>query len=81
MSEFNAVPSAAPRDRSIEARRAPRLEKFKRERRILDFLNRGVSIAEIAAREDVSVKHMRALVSELLAERMPEPRAEFSRFR
>ncbi len=77
MSVSIAVPSAAPRDRSIEARRASRVEKFRRERRILDFLNRGVTIAEIAAREGVTAKHMRALVRELLADRMPEPPAEF----
>ena len=29
--------------------RAARLEKFKRERLIVDYLNRGVSVAEIAA--------------------------------
>ena len=53
------------------------MAKFKRERRILDLLNRGVSVAEIAAREGVREKSMRALVREILARRMPEPPAEF----
>ena len=41
------------------------------------WLARGVSVAEIAAREEVTEKRMRALVSEILARRMPEPPAEF----
>ncbi len=78
MSEFTeAVPPAPVRKRSIEARRAARVAKARRERRIVDLLNRGVSVAEIAAREEVTEKRMRALVSEILARRMPEPPAEF----
>ena len=38
------------RDRSIEARRAARAAKAGRERLIVDCLNRGLSMAEIAAR-------------------------------
>ena len=53
------------------------LPTARRERRIVDLLNRGVSVAEIAAREEVTEKRMRALVSEILARRMPEPPAEF----
>ena len=71
------VPPAQVRDRSIEARRAARLARARRERRIVDLLNRGVSVAEIAAREEVTEKRMRALVSEILARRMPKPPAEF----
>src|SRR5271157_3889183 len=78
MSVFaESVPPAPLRDRSIEARRAARQAKARRERRIVDFLNRGVSVAEIAAREEVTEKRMRALVSGILARRMPEPPAEF----
>ena len=78
MSRFaETVSPAAVRNRSIEARRAARVAKAKRERRIVDLLNRGVSVAEIAAREEVTEKRMRALVSEILARRMPEPPAEF----
>src|SRR5208337_65113 len=59
------------------ARRAARLEKAKRERLIVDLLNCGVAVAEIAARLGVTEKRMRALISEILARRMPEPPAEF----
>ena len=41
------------------------------------MLNRGVSIPEIAAREGVTEKRMRAVVRNILARRMPEPPAEF----
>src|SRR5208337_4065815 len=71
------IPLAPARSRSIEARRAARLMKARREGRIVDFLNRGVSVAEIAAREEVTEKRMRALISGILARRMPEPPAEF----
>jgi DNA-binding NarL/FixJ family response regulator len=54
-----SVETAPPRDRSIETRRAARLAKAGRERRILDLLNRGVSVAEIAAVEGVTEKRMR----------------------
>ncbi len=78
MSGFaETVPPAAARNRSIEARRAAGLAKEGRERRIVGLLNGGVSVAEIAAREDVTQKRMRALISEILARRMPEPSAEF----
>ena len=42
-----------PRDRSIEARRAGQA-KFERERLIVDSLNRGLSVAEIAQRIGVT---------------------------
>ena len=71
------APPAPVGNRSIEARRAARLAKARREGRIVELLNRGVSVAEIAAREGVTEKRMRALVSEILARRMPEPPAEF----
>ncbi len=53
------------------------MAKFGRERRIVDLLNRGVTVAEIADREGVTEKRMRAVVKEILARRMPEPPAEF----
>ena len=78
MSVFaEIIPPAQVRDRSIEARRAARLAKARRERRIVDLLNRVVTVAETTAREEVTKKRMRALVSEILARRMPEPPAEF----
>ncbi len=57
--------------------RAARLAKFRREQLIVDYLNRGVSTAEIATRIDVSEKRMRVLVREILARRMPHPPEEF----
>ena len=74
-----AVPSAAkPRDRSIAARRAARVAKFERERLIVDSLNRGVSVAEIARRIGVTEKRMGALASEILARRLPEAPEDFA---
>ena len=57
--------------------RAARLEKFRREQRIVDCLNRGVSVAEIAARIGVGEKRMRAIIREILARRQPHPPEEF----
>ena len=71
------APPAARRDRSLAARRAARQAKASRESRIVEGLNRGVSLAEIAEREHVGEKRMRALVHEILARRMPKPPAEF----
>ena len=70
------TPSRTPvrRDRS----RAARLDRAGRETRIVSLLNRGVSVAEIAGREGVSLKRMRNLVREILAKRMPQPLAESS---
>ena len=56
-----------------EEARAARLAKFKREQLIVDYLNRGVSIAEIAARVGVGEKRMRAIVREIVSRRMPAP--------
>src|SRR5271157_6481814 len=78
MSETPETASPAPsRDRSIQARRAARLVKARREQRIVSLLNRGVSIPEIAAREGVTEKRMRAVVRDILARRMPEPPEQF----
>ena len=65
------------RDRSVAARKAARLKKADREQRIVSLLNRGVSVAEIAAREDLSLSRMRRLVQAILAKRLPQPPAEF----
>jgi DNA-binding CsgD family transcriptional regulator len=71
--------SSAParRDRSVQARRKAREAKADRERQIMGLLNRGVSIAEIASMSGVSIQHMRNLVRKILAERMPQPPAEY----
>lgn len=68
---------SARRDRSAAARRAGRLKKADRESRIMSLLNRGVSVAEIAAREGLSLSRMRRLVQAILAKRLPQPPAEF----
>jgi DNA-binding CsgD family transcriptional regulator len=67
----------ARRQRSVAARRTARRNRAEREARIVSLLNRGVAIAEIAAREGLSPKRMRNLVREILARRMPQPPAEF----
>jgi hypothetical protein len=51
--------------------------KANRESRVVSFLNRGVSIAGIAAREGVTERGMRKYVRALLARRAPQPPAEF----
>ncbi len=70
------------------ARRAA--EKFKRQQVIVDYLNRGVSVAEIAARIGVGETRMRAVIRDPgspgcdpgrirgLARRMPGPPKEFA---
>jgi hypothetical protein len=79
MSETVELPVSAvrPRDRSPDAVRAARAKRAERETRIVGLLNRGVSVAEIAEREGVSLKRMRNCVRELLARRLPQPPAEF----
>jgi hypothetical protein len=56
---------------------AARLKKFKREQLVVDYLNRGVSIVEIAARIGVGEKRMRAIIREIIARRQPHPPEEF----
>ena len=70
-------PTLARRDRSIQARRKARQAEADRERQIVGLLNRGISVPEIASRSGVSVQHMRKLVRKILAERAPQPPAEF----
>jgi hypothetical protein len=74
---YTASPPAPSGDRSIKASRAARNEKYNRERRIVNYLNAGVSTAEMAAREGLTHRRMRAVVQETLAKRMPGPPAEF----
>ncbi len=68
---------APSRDRSPEARGAARAKKTKRETRIIGLLSRGISMAEIAAREAVSVNRMRKVVRGALERRIPQPPAEY----
>ncbi len=76
MSDCPNALSAKPSPRPTDAR-AARLEKFQREQLIVDYLNRGVSVAEIAARVGVGEKRLRAIMREILARRMPRPPMEF----
>ena len=76
-SSTSPAPPAIRRDRSPEARRAARERRADREQHIVNLLNRGLSVAEIAGSEGRSLSRMRALVRELLARRMPQPPAEF----
>ena len=79
MSDLQAAPTAEahPPAQAQAQARAARLEKFQREQRIVEYLNRGVSVAEIAARVGVGEKRMRAIIREILARRMPGPPMEF----
>src|SRR5262249_60047242 len=70
-------PRPARRERSVAARRAARLKKVDREQRIVGLLNCGVSVAEIAAREGLSLSRMQRVVQAILAKRLPHPPAEF----
>ena len=74
------VSHAARAGREGEGRarqKSARMQKFERERLIVEYLNRGVSVAEIATRFDVGEKRMRAVIREILERRMPAPPWEF----
>ena len=73
------LPRSRPAGRPLRSvgRARPRLAKFQREQLIVEYLNRGVSVAEIAARVGLSEKRMRAVIREILARRMPHPPEEF----
>jgi len=72
-----AASPAAPRNQALSKAHAVRLEKFERERLIVECLCHGLPVAEIAAQLDVTEKRMRAIIREILASRMPEPPEEF----
>ncbi len=73
---LESAPSITPIYPSADAH-AARFKKFQREQLIVDYLNRGVSAAEIAARVGVGEKRMRTVIKEILARRMPAPPEEF----
>ena len=66
-----------------DLRAARRLARFEREQLIVDYPNRGVSVARIAARVGVGEKRMRAVICDPrtgirgLARRTPHPPEEF----
>ncbi len=70
------APPPAARPAPAEAQGA-RLKRFQREQAIVEYLNRGVSVVEIAARIGVGEKRMRATIKEIMARRMPHPPAQF----
>ncbi len=74
---LEAALPAAPCNPSSGGTRAARLKKFEWERLVVHYLNRGVSVSEIAARVGVGEKRMRAIIREILARRMPAPPQEF----
>ena len=76
-SAQTASPPAVPRDRSIAARRKARGARASREQQIVNLLNAGVSVAEIAQSQGVTYRRMRMVVAEILARRAPQPPAEF----
>jgi len=73
----NPQTPATRRDKAAEARRKARLKKDARENRIIDNLNRGMSVTELAARQGVTLRRMQILVREILARRAPSPPAEY----
>jgi DNA-binding CsgD family transcriptional regulator len=73
----DSPPSAPRRDRSIGARRKARAAKAARERRIVNLLNAGITVDEIAEREGLSIQRTRNLVRKTLTRHQPEPPAEF----
>ena len=77
-ASVTALPGARVRDRSIAGRRASRRKKFERERLVVDCLNRGLAVVEIAARLGVTEKRMRSLVREILARRAPPAPEEYA---
>ncbi len=75
----HADPNPPPtrRQKAAEARRKARLKKDAREKWIIDKLNRGMSVVELAARQGVTLRRMQILVREILARRAPSPPAEY----
>ena len=64
--KVETAPLAVRRDRSVASRRPARQARARRDRRIIDPWNRGVSVAEIAEREDVVEKPTRDRPAKLL---------------
>jgi hypothetical protein len=73
----NPKPPPTRREKAVEARRNARLKRDAREKRIIDKLNRGMSLTELAAREGVTLRRMQILVRDILTRRAPSPPAEY----
>jgi len=77
LSDAKTERSAALRDRSAAARHAARVKQAQREARIVNLLNGGACVSEIADRESVTERHMRRLIETILKKRMPAAPAQF----
>jgi hypothetical protein len=67
-----AAPLRGRRDRSIAARLEARRKKAERQSRLIDQLNGGATIAELAAQEGVAERRIRMMVQEIIAKRGPK---------
>src|SRR5271167_4930219 len=70
-------PPPTRREKLAEARRKARLKRNAREKWMIDKLNRGMSVTELAARQGVTLRRMQILVREILTRRAPSPPAEY----
>jgi hypothetical protein len=70
-------PPPTRREKAAEARRKARLKRDAGEKWIIDKLNLSISVAELAARQGVTLRRMQILVQEILARRAPSPPAEY----
>ena len=69
---------AGPPPASPPARRSARRATAERKLRVLERLTAGVSVAHIAHAEDLSVRRVRQIIAEMLAEREVDPPAGFA---
>jgi hypothetical protein len=74
-NSMTGLESAASRARCV--RREVRLHSHEREKRVLDMLNAGVSMADIASREGVTRRRMQIVLKDILARRAPQPPAKY----
>ena len=77
MFEPDRLPSKPDRDHFAAARDVQRLARTERERRVVEELNDGLAMAEIARREGISARGLRKYVRNLIARRAPEATGEF----
>ena len=77
MSKSNRFPLNPVRDRLPAGRGAQRSARAERERRVVEGLSGGVSMAEIARREAITERGLRKYVRSLVARRAPEATGEF----
>jgi len=78
LTETAETASEPRRDRSRPGRREARRRKAVREIRIIQLLNSGIAIAEIAARERLTERRVRQFVQEILDKRAPRAPAEYA---